>query len=104
VFPPQQEVQTLLAFVGGGRIFFGLYCLSASHPRGRHKARVFREALGVQQSDAARLREDLLEAARTEEAFETAADVWGTHWRFDAVVAPCLLADLLVLHYVPEAA
>jgi uncharacterized protein DUF6883 len=29
------------------------YCLSPSHPRGRHKARVFREALGLQQSDAA---------------------------------------------------
>jgi hypothetical protein len=28
------------------------YCLSPLHPRGRHKARVFREALDLQQSDA----------------------------------------------------
>jgi hypothetical protein len=29
------------------------YCPSPSHPRGRHKARVFREALDLQRSDAA---------------------------------------------------
>jgi hypothetical protein len=28
------------------------YCLDSSHPRGRHKARVFRQALGADQSDA----------------------------------------------------
>ena len=37
------------------------YCLSPSHPRGRHKARVFREALDLQRSDAAWLRDVLLE-------------------------------------------
>ena len=39
------------------------YCLNPSHPRGRHKARVFREALDLQRSDAAWLRGILLEAA-----------------------------------------
>jgi len=29
------------------------YCLSPSHPRGRHKARLFRETLGVTEGDAA---------------------------------------------------
>jgi hypothetical protein len=29
------------------------YCLSPVHPRGRHKARVFREVRDLQQSDAA---------------------------------------------------
>ena len=29
------------------------YCLNASHPRGRHKARVFREALNLERKDAA---------------------------------------------------
>ncbi len=28
------------------------YCLSPAHPRGRHKARVFREALGLSRTDA----------------------------------------------------
>lgn len=34
------------------------------HPRGRHKARVFRSALGLTQADAEFLREELLRAAR----------------------------------------
>jgi hypothetical protein len=62
------------------------YCLSPSHPRGRHKARVFREALDLQRSDAGWLREVLLEAARSGEASQVAADAWGTHWRLDASV------------------
>jgi hypothetical protein len=62
------------------------YCLSPSHPRGRHKARVFREALGLQRSDGAWLRDMLLEAARSGEASRIATDSWGTHWRLDATV------------------
>jgi hypothetical protein len=44
------------------------YCPNSSHPRGRHKARVFREALDLQRSDASWLRDALLEAARSREA------------------------------------
>jgi hypothetical protein len=62
------------------------YCLSPSHPRGRHKARVFREALGLQRSDAAWLRSILLEAARSDEAMQDVADDWGSHWRFDVAI------------------
>lgn len=62
------------------------YCLNLSHPRGRHKARVFREALDLKQSDAAWLRDALLEAARFSEAAQVAADAWGTYWRFDETV------------------
>ena len=62
------------------------YCLNPSHPRGRHKARVFREALGLQRNDAAWLRGVLLEAARSDEAFPIAVDPWGTHWRLDATI------------------
>ncbi|MFZ1990169.1 MAG: DUF6883 domain-containing protein [Alphaproteobacteria bacterium] len=40
------------------------YCLSDEHPRGRHKARVFRSALGLQRDGAGELREALLNAAR----------------------------------------
>ena len=49
------------------------YCLSPSHPRGRHKARVFREALDLERSDAAWLRDVLLDAARSSEVSEVAA-------------------------------
>jgi hypothetical protein len=62
------------------------YCINASHPRGRHKARVFREALGLQRSDAAWLRDVLLEAARSSEASPVAVDSWGTHWRLDVAI------------------
>src|SRR5947209_20600912 len=62
------------------------YCMSPTHPRGRHKARVFREALDLQRSDAAWLRDGLLEAARSSEASQVAADAWGTHWRLDATI------------------
>jgi hypothetical protein len=62
------------------------YCLNPWHPRGRHKARVFREALGLRRSDAPWLRDALLEAARSAEAFPDGEDAWGTHWRLDATV------------------
>ena len=62
------------------------YCLNPSHPRGRHKARVFREALDLQRSDADWLRDVLLEAARSSEASQVAVDAWGAYWRLDAAV------------------
>lgn len=62
------------------------YCLSPSHPRGRHKARVFRDALDLERTDASWLRDVLLEAARSGESFQIAADVWRTHWRLDATI------------------
>jgi hypothetical protein len=62
------------------------YCLNTSHPRGRHKGRVFREALDLQRSDASWLRDALLEAARSSEASPIAVNPWGTHWRLDATI------------------
>jgi hypothetical protein len=62
------------------------YCLNSSHPRGRHKARVFREALDLERSDAAWLRDVLLETAHSSEASPIAVDAWGTHWRLDATI------------------
>ena len=59
------------------------YCLNPSHPRGRHKARVFRDALDLQRSDALWLREALLEAAASGDASQIATDRWGSHWRID---------------------
>jgi hypothetical protein len=56
------------------------YCLSPSHPRGRHKARVFREALDLQRSDAGWLREPRAPAELV------TMDAWGTHWRLDAAI------------------
>src|SRR5215210_3514185 len=59
------------------------YCLSPFHFRGRHKARVFLQALGLDRSGAFWLREALLEAARTSEATEAEADAFGRRWQID---------------------
>lgn len=59
------------------------YCLSPTHPRGRHKARVFREALGIGPHDAAWFREVLLEGVCQGRASHLATDTWGSHWRVD---------------------
>jgi hypothetical protein len=53
------------------------YCLNPSHPRGRHKARVFREALDLERGDAAWLRDVLLETARSGKALQVAEDALG---------------------------
>ena len=63
------------------------YCLSAQHPEGRHKARVFLSALGVTSADAERLREVLMSAAATSnEISMTGADKVGCRYSFDLVV------------------
>jgi hypothetical protein len=63
------------------------YCLDPAHPRGRHKARVFREALGIGRSDAAWLRHALLAAITSGEAIELSADEFGHRWRVDVPMA-----------------
>lgn len=63
------------------------YCLNPFHPRGRHKARVFRQALGIERSDARWLRESLLTGINTSDAVELASDSLGRQWRADIPVA-----------------
>ena len=62
------------------------YCLSHEHPRGRHKARVFRETLDIGPTEAAWLRDALLRGAREGDALRLATDAWGSRWRIDVVV------------------
>jgi hypothetical protein len=58
-------------------------CLNPSHPRGRHKARVFREALGIGKDDAHWLQDAILAALADCNATELEADALGTRWRVD---------------------
>lgn len=64
-----------------------LYCLNPSHFRGRHKARVFAAALGIDRNAAIRLQELLLAAAETEDATLLEKDVYGQRYmvQFDVV-------------------
>jgi hypothetical protein len=62
------------------------YCLSSLHPRGRHKARVFHNALGLNQDDAGWLREALLNGLLRREAIELSSDDLGVRWRVDVPI------------------
>jgi hypothetical protein len=62
------------------------YCLNPGHPRGRHKARVFRDALGIGQADAEELRARFLRAAREGTAVLHERDEWGERWRVDVAM------------------
>ncbi len=53
------------------------YSLNPTHDVGKHKARVFRAALGLTMDDAEWLRERVLEAARAGEAVAGPASPFG---------------------------
>jgi hypothetical protein len=59
------------------------YCLSADHPRGRHKARVFAAVLGLTAEHCDSLRDALLEAARNEETAASDKDEYGQRYVVD---------------------
>ena len=64
------------------------YCLNESHPRGKHKARVFQSRLGLTAADAQWLRQQLLQA--TEEKQDDLQlgenDEFGQRYVLDVVV------------------
>jgi hypothetical protein len=61
------------------------YCLSETHPRGKHKARVFRSRLGLTAADAELLRQTLSDAARDRrgELRPTDSDEYGQRYVLD---------------------
>jgi hypothetical protein len=56
------------------------YCLDAAHPRGRHKARLFRELLDLRRSDAGWLRGILLREVQKTRRSNSPGDVFGDRW------------------------
>ena len=61
------------------------YCLSPTHRQGRHKARVFADALGIGVADAALLMDALRSAAAQGEAQTGEADQYGQRYTVDFV-------------------
>ncbi len=59
------------------------YALSETHPRGRHKARVFLAALNLTAADSEELRAALLESAVRGEAVRGASDEFGLRYTVD---------------------
>ncbi|MDX1972723.1 MAG: hypothetical protein SFY68_09350 [Candidatus Sumerlaeia bacterium] len=65
------------------------YILDFTHPRGRHKARLFLSILGIEISNQRLLSEALRNAARTENAMPFSEDQYGTRYtiRFELITA-----------------
>ena len=59
------------------------YCLNLEHPRGQHKARVFKHALGWTAADAGQLHQRLVTAVQTEHAVFLGADDYGQRYTLD---------------------
>jgi hypothetical protein len=59
------------------------YCLSFDHPRGKHKARVFRSVLGLTTENAAELEVRVREALETEPCTAGAKDRFGRRYAVD---------------------
>jgi hypothetical protein len=59
------------------------YCLSAVHPRGQHKARLFKSALGWTADDAEDIRQRLMEVVLREDAGFLGADDYGQRYSLD---------------------
>jgi len=62
------------------------YCLNQVHPRGQHKARLFKGALGLTAQDVLELQQLLHSAARSEDAVALAADDYGQRYALDFLV------------------
>ena len=62
------------------------YSLNLSHSVGRHKARVFKAALGLTMQQAAWLRERALEIAVTGDAVPGSYSVFGEKYVIDALI------------------
>jgi len=59
------------------------YCLNPAHARGRHKARVFANVLGIRREHAELLRDALMEAAVSGEATLSERDAHGQRYVLD---------------------
>lgn len=59
------------------------YCLSHEHPRGKHKARVFRSVLGLTAVHAGELMDVLLRSVRSADCAIGAADEYGARYIVD---------------------
>ena len=59
------------------------YCLNQEHPRGQHKARLFKSALGLTAQDTVEFQNMLLAAARSDDVVQLSADDYGQRYVLD---------------------
>jgi hypothetical protein len=79
------------------------YCLNVDHPRGQHKARVFKSALGWIVDGAEDVRRRLLEAVLQTDASFLGADDYGQRYALDFVVqgvrGPATVRSLWIIRH-----
>lgn len=63
------------------------YCLDPTHQDGRHKARVFKSALGFERANAADLIREIRTGIMSHEAEYAGETAHGFLWRVDLVIA-----------------
>ena len=63
------------------------YSLNPDHSKGKHKARVFLKALGIDKNDAEKLRQIILKAVLTAEAIEQEPSEYGRRFVVDFPVS-----------------
>ena len=59
------------------------YCLNPSHPRGKHKARVFQSVLSISQNDAEILKGKILESISSNDCLIGEVDIYGSRYSVD---------------------
>ena len=80
------------------------YCLSMTHPRGRHKARVFAAALGITAAEVDHLKAGLVAAARDSDAVATRRNSFGQLYEIRApLTGPGGTADVLSVWIAADA-
>jgi len=62
------------------------YSLNPNHPVGKHKARVFKAALGITLEDAGWLREQALEVALSDDVRRGADSIFGAKYVIDSML------------------
>lgn len=63
------------------------YSLNPQHDAGKHKARVFKAALGLTTDDAEWLREKILSAVKSEEAVARPVSPFGVNFTVDTLLS-----------------
>lgn len=59
------------------------YSLCEEHPEGKHKAKVFKSALGIDKRDAEWLKKQILERVKNENPVESKRNEFGVFYRID---------------------
>ncbi len=59
------------------------YCLNPEHPRGKHKARIFKSALGLTKQDAAEFITEIKDRIQEEDCEKGEGDQYGQRYTVD---------------------